>query len=302
MPKSLGMIHTINQTMKPTRQGDIFTVDLSSLLSRQLQHMVRQGNYFKTVGIDMAMTGFDTGDNDTVDGGQISGRIRYFAPTRGRCNAYRNAFQVVMDGMKDQGLSLKGNKLYDFKVALSNPGNSQILNGTEAIANLATVNGSDPLTLIDSGTSDNEEVFSVYNSNVMPFDQTAAALNGRLTFNKYGSTTDFVLDETANGYFGNDNLANVQWEEIPFQLGFDELSDSVSPTFQFRPDPALYIAVMAGLFEIHFDAVSKDGDADELHVNLAIHVSGWKSIMGNPDKKKSMPRKRSSRGRRRSKK
>ncbi len=95
MAKSLGMIHTVNQLMTPDGQDQIWTLDLSTLLSRQLQQQVRQGNYFKCVGIDMSLQGLDQ-DGDTTGGGQVSGTIRYWAPTKGRCAAYRSAFQTVM--------------------------------------------------------------------------------------------------------------------------------------------------------------------------------------------------------------
>ena len=53
--------------------------------------------------------------------------------------------------------------------------------------------------------------------------------------------------------------------------------------FMWRPDPALYLAVMLGFFEIHLDQVE---GAPTVDISFAFHVSGWKSIMGNPDKKR----------------
>ena len=296
--KGLGMIHTVNQLMNCDRQDQIWTVDLSTQLSRQLQHQVRQGNYFKVVGIDMSLQGLDDTTDETTGGGQVSGTIRYWNPTRGRCAAYRTAFQTVMSAMKQQGLSLKGNDVYDFKVAFRSPADGDLINPNDS-TNLATVDGSNPLCLIDSG-SDHTNIFEVFNSNVMPKVATLATLTDRKSFELYGSDTDFVLNEALDGYFGNPNLANIQFEEIPFQLSFEEndLADddteSNTMSFQWRPDPALYVAMMAGLVEIQFDALSLDGrDTSSLDIQLAIHVAGWNSIMGDPDKKPKRTRRKS---------
>ena len=308
--KGLGMIHTVNALMTPDRQDQIWTVDLSTKLSRQLQYQVRQGNYFKIVGIDMSLQGL-ADDGTTTGGGQVSGTIRYWAPTRGRCAAYRGAFNSTMSAMKQQGLSIKGNPLYDFKVAFRDPADSDLINPNES-TNLATLDGATPLCLTDSANAWTD-VFKVHNSNVLARTTDATALTNRQGFALYGNNTDFVLNEALDGFFGNSELANEQFEEIPFQLLFEEQdqdptqeSESGTLSFQWRPDPALYVAAMAGLIEIQFDALSLDGEAESLDVQLAIHVAGWKSIMGDPDKKnRSSMKKRSSRGkgsRRKSKK
>ena len=302
--KGLGMIHTVNQLMNCDRQDQIWTVDLSTQLSRQLQHQIRQGNYFKVVGIDMSLQGLDDNE-DTTGGGQVSGTIRYFNPTKGRCTAYRGAFSSTMQAMKQQGLSLKGNDLYDFKVAFRSPSDGDLINPNDS-TNLATLDGTNPLCLIDAGQSWCE-VFKVHNSNVMSRTTDLTALTDRQGFSVYGNNTDFVLNEALDGFTGNSELASELFEEIPFQLSFEEndLADddteSNTMSFQWRPDPALYVAMMCGLIEIQFDALSLDGDdTTSLDIQLAIHVAGWTSIMGNPDKKKRSRRK--SHGRRKSRK
>ena len=62
-------------------------------------------------------------------------------------------------------------------------------------------------------------------------------------------------------------------------------------SLQWRPDPALYIAVMCGLFRVRVDELEYDGDADQAKLTIAVHVAGWKSIMGSPDAKKRRPKK-----------
>ena len=101
MAKSLGMIHTVNHRLTlsnnplpglPANQ-DGTTVDLSGLLTRQLQRMCRQGNYYKLVGIDMTI---DPGNLLTQGdpGGIISGQLNYFQPTAGRCAASIELFST----------------------------------------------------------------------------------------------------------------------------------------------------------------------------------------------------------------
>ena len=142
----------------------------------------------------------------------------------------------------------------------------------------------------------------------MPKVNDVGDISSRRTFELYGNDTDFMVNEALDGFFGNDMLANEQFEEIPFQLSFDEEDQDPTPEgtaiygFQWRPDPALYVAMMAGLVEIQFDALSIDGLADRLDIQLAIHVAGWSSIMGDPDKKTKNRSKRTTRGRRKSKK
>ena len=109
--------------------------------------------------------------------------------------------------------------------------------------------------------------------------------------------SDFVLSEgLIQG--GNPELANEDFEEIPFVLAWD-IDNEQAVSLQWRPDPALYLAVMCGQFEIIFDEVAAEGAPgpgylDGIEVNVAFHIAGWKSIMGNPDKKRRSSKKTSS--------
>ena len=76
----------------------------------------------------------------------------------------------------------------------------------------------------------------------------------------------------------------METEEIPFSVVYDPAQGTVS-NFQWRPDPALYLAVMCGQFQLVVDEVTLVGGASNLNLNINVMVSGWKSIMGNPDKK-----------------
>ncbi len=57
MAKSLGQIHTANFFRSTiATSGTVVNCDLPGALTEQLQNLVRAGNYFKVVGIDMSLT------------------------------------------------------------------------------------------------------------------------------------------------------------------------------------------------------------------------------------------------------
>ena len=285
MAKSLGQIHTVNQGHAAVTTGQSYLVDLPGQLSNQLQTMVRQGQYFKIVGIDAIA-------ND-LSGGQatpavINGELRYYAPTRGRCEAYKNAYHAVRRGMELQGINVRGNRNYDFRVPAKPL--STYINGSSFL-NCATVDGTNELSLDGSGGAATDDVFGVYNENIQP-SQTAA-VNFNTGFGLPGAPggpTDFVLNE---GEIFDPSLtrsASIQLEAIPFTMAYNPSNNAYE--FMWRPDPALYLAVMCGFFEIHLDQVDGTPTVD---MQFAFHVSGWKSIMGNPDKKRRSRRKSSKR-------
>ena len=285
MAKSLGQIHTVNyQLFGPgLPAGDKFLIDLPGQLTNQLQTMVRMGNYFKVVGIDMSMR--NVAGTTVLDPQTVSGTINYYAPTRGRCEAYKQAFRAVRKGMELQGINMRGNRHYDFRVPITEP--SDCLNGAEFL-NQATIDGTNTLTLDQSASSVTDEVFTVYNSNIQPEQtQTVDFATGYGLPGAPGTPTDFVLNE-GEYYEGSlTRFASTEYESIPFQLSYGHSSATDNATafeLEWRPDPALFLAVLTGQFIIEID--SSSSASSDLMIDLAVHVSGWKSIMGNPDKKR----------------
>ncbi len=275
MPKSLGQIHTVNHQTIISNTTQVDQIDLSGELSKQLQHHVRQGNYFKVVGIDMRMT--ENGGN--LGGGQVTGFLDYYIPTRGRCEAYRGAFAAMRTAMKNQGIPMSKNSAYDFRANLTKE------NFVNVLANAATLDGSSSLHLEESGTP--ASIFEVHNNSLDPLQVgTPTFSTGFNTLGTQGAPTDFVLNEGDIGFTGNPSFASSELESIPFQLSFTPESTDISVSLQWRPDPALYIAVMCGLFRVRIDELDFDGDADAAKLTIAIHVAGWKSIMGSPDAQK----------------
>lgn len=284
MAKELGQIHTINQrfavdpTATPLVAGEI---DIPFELSSQLQRTIRQGCFYKVVGIDMTVTELGGVNNA---GGQVSGFLRYFAPTKGRCEAYRQAFAAMRTQMDIQGISMRDNPMYDFRVGFNDE--------TTGFRNQAALDGVSPLSF-HKPTDIRASVFDVYNESVRPQytgptgDLFKAGFDTLLS--KSPDAIDFVLNDTVM-YTGNSDAASTDFETIPFQLSFSPGSTDISVSLQWRPDPALYLAVMGGLFQVYIDEADGDNGATSLVIDVAVMCSGWKSIMGNPDKKKTTRR------------
>ncbi len=292
MAKSLGMIHSVNFSSNLTDGvSETYNHDIAGQLTEQLQQMCRQGNYYKVVGIDIGLE--VSGASGTTDlNGTISGNLKYFAPTKGRCAAYRAAFKAMAEAMKTKGITMRDNMFYDFRVPLRDTSNYA---NAVPFANGATFDGIGELAVLASAPNG---VFAVHNSGVSPSQLSAQFSEGFAVFGDDGN--DFVLNEDQQGYRGNAMIANTEFEEIPFQISLDLASSQTNAstlTWQWRPDPALYLAVMLGQFELEIENVTieSSGSTPVLRLKTIYSVAGWKSIMGNPDKKK---RSRSGRTRR----
>ena len=289
--KELGQIHTLNFAIQQNSTNQsIHDLDVSGELSQQLQRMVRQGNMFKVVGIDM--TAAELGGKG--GGVSINGYLRYYAPTKGRCSAYRDAFKAMRTALHLQGINFRDNPQYDFRVLFNSDSKTDM-------TNTSTLDGTDPLMLYDasgSGLNSTTGVFNVHNAGVTATtNEVDVGDLFKVGFNTMGvqsSPTDFVLNDGVL-YSGNEHWADYEWESIPFQLSYSPGSEDTAFTLNWRPDPALYLAVMTGMIQVFIEEVDFNGDSDAFELAIAVHIAGWKSIMGDPDKKK----KRSSRGRRR---
>ncbi len=283
MAKSLGQIHTANMSQQVTSAGDVAIVDLPGILTNQLQHMVRQGQYFKVVGIDMTCADLVGTQGEVA----VAGVLRYYAPTRGRCAAYKNAYRAVREGMKLQGINVRGNRHYDFRVPMADT--SAYLNGADFL-NQATIDGTNELTLDDSAAAVNDQVFRVYNANIQP-EQGATGVDFATGFGlpgAAGTTTDYVLNEGKYYEGSMVSTAEITKEEIPFAISFGQDAGqglSSTMTMQWRPDPALYLAVLTGQFEIVITDINDSVPGNFVQLEIAVHVAGWKSIMGSGKKR-----------------
>lgn len=294
MAKSLGMIHTVNTEHTFSSSGQKANIDLAGQLTEQLNRMVRCGNYFKLVGIDMSLDAVGT-----LGGGQISGYLRYYAPTKGRCAAFREAFQAMKNVMQMQGVNTWTNPLYDFRAPL----NDDEVEGSN-FKNQATLDGDRGLTLNDSETP--SSIFGVYNESVRPvYTSTADNLFGpgfKTVLSDLQTTpTDFVRND-AKPFTGNSDSAETEYETIPFMISYTPDSTDITTSVQWRPDPALFVAILCGQLQIVVEELNKDGSASEVNLRVACHVAGWKSIMGLPKQRRMKGQTPSSKTRARAKK
>ncbi len=283
--KELGQIHMVNYsqdvTTSDTYPRNLINVDLPGQLTEQLQTMVRAGTYHKVVGLDMTI---DT--VGTLGGGQLTGYIRYYAPTRGRCAAFRGAFKAMKEQMSNQGVITRTNPLYDFRAPLN-----EFAHASGVFPNQATLDGKTGLAL-NNTTADGASIFGVHNRSVQPqFTGTAGELfpdgfDTLLANEDEGNATDFVLNDEIP-FTGNRDAASLEYEEIPFMLTWTPDSTDLAISWQWRPDPALYLAVLSGQMSIVIEELNVDGGASAITLNVAVMVSGWKSIMGDPSRKRS---------------
>jgi hypothetical protein len=286
MPKSLGQIHTVNYLMPVTAtSGNKLNIDLPGQLTEQLQTLIRAGTYHKVVGIDMNVT-----SGTTLGGGQITGRLLYYAPTKGRCDAFRDAFRSMKEVMKTQGINMHENKLYDFRAPINDDGTVAFF------PNQSTLDGTNGLCLNNVATP-GASIFGVHNESVRPQFTGAAGDAYKTGFDTVLSTAyttatgnikpDFVLND-AVPYTGNRDVASIDYESIPFTVSYTPDTTDIAIDFQWRPDPALFLAVMCGQLQVVVEEANFDGGATPaggLELNIAVMVSGWKSIMGDPSKR-----------------
>ncbi len=292
MAKELGQIHTVNYFGEiTTAPGRRVNLDLPGELTTQLERMVRAGNYFKVTGIDMSLI-----SSTELGGGQLSGCVRYYAPTKGRCAAFREAFAAMRNVFKMQGIDMRSNKMYDFRAPLNDHTDNDNI-----FANQATLDGDVGLALRND-VEPNASILGVWNKNVQPTSIPADPADLFRTGFKtvladlQTNPTDFVLNDEAL-WSGNEDYASEEYEEIPFMLSWTPDTTDIATVWQWRPDPALYLPVLCGQMQIFIEEINLDGGAEDIEMEIGVHVAGWKSIMGDPANKKKKKSKRKSHGR-----
>lgn len=306
MPKSLGQIHTtaFNYEVPSVAIGDseAFLCDGSAALSKQFNRNIRMMSIYKLVGADLVVqmpeNAVIAGDSDRMI---VKGRMRYFQPTKGRCQALRDSYQQFRTMAKAQGVNPAKNKLFDFRVIprpLSNyPANPLFVKNE--ILNTTTLDGVSELVMTDGPTG--VSVFDSYNVGVNPTETvTGADFASGLDTWQSGTQTDFVLNE-GTIQTGNANIADLEMEEIPFELAYDSTARRVA-TLQWRPDPALYIGILGGFVEIVLDEITAAGSStilEGVEMDIALHWAGWKSIVSRPRKKVRSSKKMTSKKNRR---
>ena len=308
MPKSLGQIHTTafnyEVSTGSTGTNSAFLCDGSAALSTQFNRNIRMMSIYKLVGADLVVQMPDGAApiGSTSDRMIVKGRMRYFQPTKGRCQALRDAYQQFRTMAKAQGVDPGKNKLFDFRIIprpLSEyPVNLFAIDNN--IKNNSTLDGSSELCMTGGATG--VSVFDSYNEGVNPVDTlvTSADFASGLDTWQSGTQTDFVLNE-GTIQSGNPNIADLDMEEIPFELAYDSTARRVH-TLNWRPDPALYLGILGGFVEIVLDEITADGSGtlvEGVEMDIALHWAGWKSIVSRPKKNRRSSKKMTSKKTRR---
>lgn len=287
MAKSLGQIHTANFAIGATQGGSYpqyHQLDAAGHLAARLQHQVRQGNIFKVVGIDMTIRNTTTATNSA----QVSGEIQYCAPSKGRVGAYQNAFKAMMRNLKLAGVNVRGNRNYDFRCYMHHP---NFFTSGSTLVNAATFDGTNPLQLIgDSHSSNADEVFDTWNRNLQPAQ--TASVDFDMGFGIQGTTVEYALNQGEIFDPTETSGASTSLETIPFTLSYDP-AEGTAFQFDWQPDPALYLAVMCGLFVVKINEVQTQTGGDQTQIAMSIHIAGWKSMMGSGKRRRRTSKKTS---------
>jgi len=298
MAKSLGQIHTVNYGLGPIESDQRHLIDLPGELTLQLQHMVRMMSSFKLVGIDMSIAQ-PTGSPDPI-AVAVTGEIGYYAPTAGRVQALKMAYQSVRRMMKLSGVHPTDAITYDFRPPLADP--AAFANGTDFVNQASIEDNGMPSCLANGPGSSN--IFGVYNQGILPRQAVGAPTGFEEGFNIGLRTNidsaDWTLNEGVILQALSSPIAKEELEVIPFNLAFNSAETSAAgamtpaaTNFNWRPDPALYLSVLTGQLTVDLDEVDIFvGEADEVTIDCGFHIAGWKSILGSGKKRRRSKSKR----------
>lgn len=275
MAKSLGMIHTVNTVANNAAAGDLFLIDIPGQLSSQLQHRVRCLSNFKVVGIDIGIVGSGAST--------VSGELRYFAPTKGRVDALKEAWKACKSMFDLSGIKYWNNINYDFRPCMRDP--AVYSNGAAFLnqASLESVGGVPGALTLITPPAGYQAVFATYNAGIQPAQTAAVDFSSGFHTIEAGTAGDMVLNE---GEFIESWLpqASESLEVIPFQLSIDTANNEASTTFMWRPDPALYLSILTGQIEM-FVEISSEPLMD---LQVGVMVAGWTSLHGRRKSTKKM--------------
>lgn len=295
MPKSLGQIHTVSfnyeQFAANTGENHAHLCDVSGKLTEQFNRQIRQMCNYKIVGIDLVAQ-LPEALLMEADRVVCKGRLRYMQPTEGRCDAMREAYQMLRTQAKTRGIDLGANKGFDFRVLPRSQTNyaTNLAYDTVALTNNTSFFGGSPLAMIDN-LDPALEVFSTFNNNVQPTITSQSFSSGLLVDGV--TNNDFVVNEGVISQ-GNPKLADIDMEEIPFELAYDSTARRVTQ-LNWRPDPALYLSIMTGQIEIVLDEVTAAGatgtNLPAIEIDCAVHVAGWKSFVRKPSSRSGSKKK-----------
>ena len=148
-------------------------------------------------------------------------------------------------------------------------------------ASLELVGGVSGALCLANGPAGFKTIFDTYNENISPGLPAAPTFSDGFRVIDGATTGDMVLNEERY-LVSRVPTADPNPEVIPFQLSLDTGDDIASPTFQWRPDPALYLSVLTGQFRVYVELSSETN----IDCDITFHVAGWKSILGSKKRRR----------------
>lgn len=281
--------------------GDKFLIDISEQMSTLYGRLIRQGQIFRVRDISCRIVNPNTVAQDEVMA--VSGKYVWYAPTKPRKEAWKNAFVATMDARKRIGFKTNTDG-YDFRVGFAEGYSTDVgAFGVGVKMNAWLDEAGEPLMFTHS--NDEQNIFTVYNS-MMAHVQ----LPGQLSYSGFGSPyqkdtgalTD-VLDFVTNDdtpYFTK-GAASTEAQTHPFMVSFTSLYESAAGATEdansvTTSDSSGYIGdVLCGLVGIYVDTTTIDDDMPQTQdwaLNVSVDVQSWKPIL---------KRRKSKRGRRKGK-
>lgn len=264
-------IHTVDYDMalgSAANGGYPILLDLSSELTKSTNSLQRQGQSYFVGGIDIVVQNTDNNDPPTGNPGtysQVTGEIRYLAPTKGRVAAFKAGYRQWREALKNAGI--KPNRFQDFRVTpLGKSQYANLVNGVDnqsypPFVNLATLDGVRPLACTNN-VSAGYELFTTHNAQqayTQPSasDQSPVGLTRRID-TATGGPIDFVEDEEVL-FSGWSMEATTDYVSIPFSASWDDQNNVY--TYHWDPSPNAYLSIMCGWLEIVVQDLVTDGDS-----------------------------------------
>ena len=213
--------------------------------------------------------------------------------------------------MKLSGVKPTNTANYDFRPVIADP--ATFLNGDD-FHNQASIEDNGLATCLANGPG-SSNIFGIYNQGIIPriaFGSTNFEEGFDIGLRTNADSADWTLNEGVYLQALSQPLASEELESIPFDVAFTSASQSavaddltaVANSMEWRPDPALYLSVLTGQLIVQIEQISafdtgNNEVLDEVTIEAAIHVAGWKSILSDGKKKRRHSKRRKSHGRKR---
>lgn len=271
--------------------GDKFLIDVSEGLSQVYGKLVRQGQVFtiRDVVVRIVNPGSAIQDNNM----NVSGKLVYYAPTRYRKLAWKQAFETWLSNRRDLGVNGRGS---DFRVGFSDDYSTDVGAFGTGVKFNAWINDEETPLQLNSGT-ENMDIFGNWTANygVSSPDTTHKSFGhwAQKDTASLGDDLDFVTNESQ--YYSVGEASNIA-QVIPFQVGFGAWWDDANTDpadFSGITNQSSYMSrfhAMCGLVGVYVDTTTVDDTISQTQdwlIEVSLDVEAWSPLL---------PRRGSSRG------